>query len=330
MMGVHEQRGGAFAPIRRAARVLALVGAVAVLSAWLLSACGSAPARPDAPGQTGPGSGSTTGGGGLQSAQGTETVVTVPGLPAPAGPTSPGAGPTDPDPAGRTSDQAQGSGTVTAGEFESEGAQETSMRSPGDGTSPTPALPSSDPTPRRTAAPPGGVQVDVSRCAGCTVIATHAHAAGALSAALVASPTGAALVSARPDGSIVGVVNVPYGTAFPVPAGNALPCDASGRCIVSGRAASGTAILSAFQLGADGSWRDVSGNDGFRSATARGQAADVDGDGLLEVAIQEAGGGATRWMVFSWSGDRFALLGCAPAADSVPNAAALSPKSCLS
>ena len=74
----------------------------------------------------------------------------------------------------------------------------------------------------------------------------------------------------------------------------------------------------------------MSGDDGFPSATATGLATDVEGDGLLDIAVQESDGGRTTWMVLTWSGDHFTVLGCAPASDVVPSAGELSTDSCLS
>lgn len=181
-----------------------------------------------------------------------------------------------------------------------------------------------------TGAPAGSVTVDLSHCSGCTVIATRADVTGTLSAALATTARGAVLLSVRPGGGIAGVINVPYGATFPVPSGKSLPCDRSGRCIVTGTQSNGHAVLSAFALSADGAWQDVSGNDGFPSATDRGVATDVNGDGLLDIAVQESAGGLTTWMVLTWSGDRFSVLGCAPDADTVPASDTLSPDSCLS
>jgi hypothetical protein len=203
--------------------------------------------------------------------------------------------------------------------------------SPGSGGGqPTARTTSGRPAPTTSAKPGGAVTVELSNCAGCTVIATHRDVSGDLSAALVTTSKGAVLLSVRPDGSPAGIINVPYGASFPSPAGGALPCDSASRCIVTGRQPDGTAILSAFELSADGAWRDMSGSDAFPSATAQGRAADLNGDGVLEIAVQESGDDRTNWMVFSWSGDRFTLLGCAPVSDTLPSAGDLSPDGCLS
>jgi hypothetical protein len=186
------------------------------------------------------------------------------------------------------------------------------------------------PGPSTSAKPAGTVIVDLSKCAGCTVIATHRNVTGNLSAALVSTSKGAVLLSVRPDGSPAGIINVPYGVSFPAPAAGTLPCDSASRCVVTGRQPDGTAILSAFELGADGAWRDMSGTDAFPSATGQGRAADLDGDGVLEIAVQEATDGRTTWLVFGWSGDRFTVLGCSPASDTLPSAGDLSQDACLS
>ena len=147
----------------------------------------------------------------------------------------------------------------------------------------------------------------------------------------MATGTGAVLLSVNGNGSRAGVINVPYGSSFPAPADGRLACDAAARCVVVGRQSDGTAILSVFALGAGGAWTDESGS-GFPSATSVGQAVDVDGDGVLEIAVQESDGSHTGWIVFAWSGDKFTIKGCAPAGGSaaVPAPGALSPDACLS
>ncbi len=163
------------------------------------------------------------------------------------------------------------------------------------------------------------------------MIAAHADVAGSLSAALATAPGGAVLLAAKPTGTIVGAMNVPYGVTFPAPAGGVLPCDTSGRCFVLATQHGGNSVISAFALGSDGSWRDVTASGGFRSDTPIGAVADVTGDGLLDVAVQASVAGRAVWRVLVWSGDGFAVLGCAPATDSasaVPPAARLSPAAC--
>lgn len=175
------------------------------------------------------------------------------------------------------------------------------------------------------------VAVDLAGCSGCSVVASRAGVASGLGAALVSTGPGAALLSVRADGSRVGVINVPYGSSFPRPAGGVLACDSGARCVVVGRQSDGTAILSAFLLGADGTWRDVSGSGGFPSATGVGAAADLDGDGRLELVVQEALADGVGWIVFAWAGDRYTVRGCAPVVGSaLPAASDLSPNDCSS
>lgn len=163
------------------------------------------------------------------------------------------------------------------------------------------------------------------------MIAAHADVAGSLSAALATTPNGAVLLATKPTGTIAGAMNVPYGVTFPAPAGGVLPCDISGRCFVLATQHGGNSVISAFALGSDGNWRDVTASGGFRSDTPVGAVVDVTGDGLLDVAVQASVGGKAVWRVLVWSGDGFAVLGCAPATDgasAVPPAARLSPAAC--
>ena len=122
------------------------------------------------------------------------------------------------------------------------------------------------------------------------------------------------------------MIGVPYGAAFAAPDGGVLAC-AQGRCVVEGRQSDGRAILSAFELTDTGAWRDVSGDDAFPSATER--AAVIDLGGELGIAVQDQGDGAAVWMLYTWGGDRYAVVGCA--ADGAPPAsvADVSPAACL-
>ena len=81
---------------------------------------------------------------------------------------------------------------------------------------------------------------------------------------------------------------------------------AQGRCVVEGRQSDGRAILSAFELTDTGAWRDVSGDDAFPSATER--AAVINLDGELGIAVQDQGDGAAVWMLYTWGGDRYAVV----------------------
>ncbi len=187
--------------------------------------------------------------------------------------------------------------------------------------------------PAATAAPstPAGdsVPISLANCEGCSVLATHRGVSGDLSAALVGTATGrAVLLSVGPDGQVKGVIGVPYGASFAAPADGVLPCDGQARCAVQGTQTDGRAILSAFELTGPGAWRDVSGDDAFPSATER--AAVVDLGGELGLAVQDQGDGAAVWLLYRWGGDRFTVLGCAPDGDSPPSAADVSPELCLS
>ena len=178
-------------------------------------------------------------------------------------------------------------------------------------------------------APSGqGLNVSLANCDGCTVLATHRDVAGGRSAALVSTGSGRGLLlSVGSDGQVAGVIGVPYGAAFPAPADGVLPC-AQGRCVVTGRQNDGRAILSAFELTDTGAWRDVSGDDAFPSATERSAVIDLDGE--LAIAVQDQGDAAAVWMLYTWGGDRFAVLGCAADGDPPATAAAVSPSACLS
>ncbi len=177
-----------------------------------------------------------------------------------------------------------------------------------------------------------GVRVAPSVCAGCTsVIAAAPHVTAGYDAALMATSKSPALISLGPDGDLAGIINVPYGTAFPTPSGRRLPCDSAGRCLVRATMPDGTAVVSAFELTGDGAWRDLmtSSTPGFRSSTARSGVVDV-GGGALGIAIQVSGDGQTGWMVLAWSGDRYAPIGCAPDSPSAPTKDQLSFDACLS
>jgi hypothetical protein len=201
-------------------------------------------------------------------------------------------------------------------------------RAPPPAAEPTPTdagTPEAPPAP----APSGdGLNVSLANCDGCTVVATHRDVADGRSAALVTTGSGRGLLlSVGADEQVAGVIGVPYGAAFPAPDDGVLPC-AQGRCVVSGRQADGRAVLSAFELTGTGAWRDVSGDDAFPSATER--SAVVDLDGVLAIAVQDQADGAAVWMLYTWGGDRYAVLGGAPDGDPPGTAAGVSPASCLS
>ena len=260
---------------------------------------------------------------------GPTVIVTVPDLvPTDAvGPTSaPASAPVETAaPAVPPADSSEAAGPTGESATEEAAAEPvtTEQEQPADATTP-PAAAAAEP-----AAPPGeGLNVSLANCDGCTVLATHRGVTGELSGALVGTGSGRAiLLSVRPDGTVAGVIGVPYGAAFSAPDGGVLAC-AQGRCVVQGRQADGRAILSAFELTDSGAWRDVSGDDAFPSATER--AAVVDLGGALGIAVQDQGSAEAVWMLYQWSGDRFAVVGCT--ADGAPPASigAVTPAACLS
>jgi hypothetical protein len=129
----------------------------------------------------------------------------------------------------------------------------------------------------------------------------------------------------------LGAINVPYGTTFPRPTGGVLACDSGSRCVVVARQSDGSAILSAFLLSASGIWTDVSGSGGFPSATAVGRSVDLEGDGALDIVVQEALEDGVGWIVFSWTGGHYSVRGCAPVLGSgLPDTSELSADSCSS
>lgn len=191
-----------------------------------------------------------------------------------------------------------------------------------------PSASSSPPSSAVSSAESTTVAVDLSACAGCQVIGVATEVQPGLAASLATAPQGAVLLATRVDGTVAGVSNVPYGVSFPAPAGGVLPCDRSGRCFVQAVQSGGTGVISVFQLAATGGWRDVTASGGFASATATALVADIDGDGLLEIALQADAGGALRWVVYHWAGDRFAVLGCVAASQGEPDDADVSLSGC--
>jgi hypothetical protein len=185
------------------------------------------------------------------------------------------------------------------------------------------------PPPAPAAAPSGaGLNVTLTNCDGCTVLATHRGVTGDLSAALVGTGSGrAVLLSVAADGRVAGVIGVPYGAAFDPPAGGVLPC-AQSRCVVQGRQSDGRAILSAFELTGTGAWRDVSGDDAFPSATEQAAVIDLDGD--IAIAVQDQANGAAVWMLYTWGGDRYSVVGCAADGPAPTSVGDVSPGVCLS
>jgi hypothetical protein len=208
--------------------------------------------------------------------------------------------------------------------------QTTEPEQPETAAADVPDLPTDAPVPTAAeVAPPGDAfNVSLANCDGCSVLASHRGVTGDLSAALVGTGSArAVLLSVAADGSVAGVIGVPYGAAFSAPDGGVLACEQS-RCVVQGRQSDGRAILSAFELTGSGAWRDVSGDDAFPSATER--AAIVELGGELGIAVQDQADGPAVWMLYRWDGDRFAVVGCAQ--DGTPPASidAVSPAACLS
>lgn len=159
------------------------------------------------------------------------------------------------------------------------------------------------------------VTVNLDRCPDCTVASVATDVRPQIDAALAVSERGAMLLSVTPGGDVLGAMKVPYGLRFADHADDALPCDAAGRCFVMAEADGGAAVVSSFELGADGSWRDVTAAGAFRSATPTAAVADVNGDGPLEIAVQAERKDGPLWVVHSWddSAGRFTVLGCAAA-----------------
>lgn len=307
-----------------------------VAGAWcaialLLAGCGAAPGDRVAPSPEAP----------------AVTVVTVPGLTSlglgPAGisasegsviPAAPSAAENDgtqtatdttPDTAAASASSLAGNGAATT-----ISSQEISPVSSSVTTPRRPPVPPHDPGTAGSSAPPTVVAVDMTKCEGCQVIGVAAAVQPGLDAALATAPQGAVLLATRADGAVVGVANIPYGATFPAPAGKVLPCDRSGRCFVTAVQPQGNGVISAFHLAPDGQWRDVTASGGFTSAAPTALVRDVDGDGLLDIAVQAAADGALRWVVYHWSGDRFTALGCAPGSAQIPGGAALSLGGCSS
>lgn len=304
-------------------RVAAGLGVVALV----LSGCGSTPDAPVPPSPVAP----------------SITVVTVPGLSS----TGTGQAGSGTGQGGvisvvpHTSETAADDGTVTAPDPPAAPSSRATL-SGGDTTIPTsqavsprtpvaPHEPEAPTRPSTSTAPPTGptaVAVDLASCIGCTVIGVAADVRPGLAASLATAPQGAVLLATRTDGTVVGVINVPYGVTFPAPAGGALPCDRSGRCFVTARQSQGNSVISVFRLAAGGRWIDVTASGGFVSATATALVRDVDGDGLLDIAAQARAGGALRWVIYHWAGDRFAVLGCAAGSQPMPDGADLSLAAC--
>ena len=317
-------------PVRR------LVG-VAVGAMLIVTGCGATDvATPN----TGPpaSSGSSSA---APPATGPTIVVTVPELVTADGSAS--ARPPGPSEAGTPAETPAGAAAST----EPAGSKESNPPSPADAPSaaakppvaPSPAGPAPSSPTAGAAAPPagaapgspassgGGLNVSLANCDGCTVVATHRDVTGGLSAALVGTGSRAILLSVGAGGATAVVIGVPYGAAFPPPDGGVLACG-QGRCVVDGRQPDGRAILSAFELTDSGAWRDISGDDAFPSATEPGVVVDIDGSPAI--AVQDQGDAGAVWMLYTWNGQRYVVVGCS--ADGAPPASvdAVSPARCLS
>ena len=185
------------------------------------------------------------------------------------------------------------------------------------------ASPSSQagPTESTTTSSPPTVAITLAGCAACAVLATHAGVTGNLSAALLAAGAGRAiLVSVRADGSVGSAANMTYGATFATPSGGVLPCD-DGRCVVVGIRSDGHAVASAWSLGGDGRWTDVSIPGGFVSSTGSARAVDLDGE--LGIAVQL---GPSLWTTYAWSDtppdSGYSVLGCESDPSAAPVASA--------
>jgi hypothetical protein len=253
---------------------------------------------------------------------GPTVIVTVPDLLAPSAPV-----------AASAAAAAASSAAAPASEVTEPAApqQTTEPEQPETAAADVPDLPTDAPVPTaaEVAAPPGDAfNVSLANCDGCTVLASHRGVTGDLSAALVGTGSArAVLLSVGSDGSVAGVIGVPYGAAFTAPDGGVLACEQA-RCVVQGRQGDGRAILSAFELTGSGAWRDVSGDDAFPSATER--AAIVELGGELGIAVQDQADGPAVWMLYRWDGVRFAVVGCAQDGAPPPSIDAVSPAACLS
>lgn len=171
------------------------------------------------------------------------------------------------------------------------------------------------------------VPVDLVGCDDCEVLATRAAVVGTYAAALISRGGRANLLSLDPTGTVVGIVNIPYGATFAAPPDRMLACGAGGRCVVVAAQPDGRAILSAYQLADNGGWLDLSGAAGFVSATTKGLVVPL--EDAYGVAIQVSDGTTTVWTVLSWNGTMYGSIGCAPDAET-PNLSLLDPQLCLS
>ena len=128
------------------------------------------------------------------------------------------------------------------------------------------------------------------------------------------------------DGQVSGVVGVPYGAAFSA-RGGVLPARRVGAWSRDARVTAGR-FCPHSSSPACGAWRDISGDDAFPSATER--AAVIDLDGELGIAVQDQADGAAVWMLYTWGGDRYSVVGCAADGSAPTSIGAVSPSLCLS
>jgi len=250
-------------------------------------------------------------------------VVTVPGLPGESsgGPAATGS------PSGTAGPSGSGSAApVSSSPAATPLSTSSPVAPPAASTSAEPKPPPATSTAAATA--PTSRSIAVQPCAGCEVLGTASDVAGGFNAALVRTGNGrAALATLDASGKAAGGISVPFGSSFSTPFGGVLPCDDEGYCIVIATQADGHAIASAYRMLSSGSWQDVSGDEGFASETADARAADVDGDGTLEIAVQVDGADGVVWLVYGRSGSAFDVLGCGSGTDP-PSASDLSTEAC--
>ena len=141
--------------------------------------------------------------------------------------------------------------------------------------------------------------------------APTANVVGGYSAALVSQGGRAAVISVDPAGALVAIQSVPYGRDVRAHSRTAgWPAAPAAGASCRPRSPTGKAVLSAFGLGADGRWTDLSGSDGFVSATDKAVAVVL--EDALGAAVQVTDGTTTIWNVLAWNGSEFATLGCGP------------------
>ncbi len=310
-------------------RVRALAAGCAAALALTGCATGALSDAPSAP-TTGPTLPASISGSAPPTATRATLTVTVPDLPGPST-----AAPAESAPPSQAPPESVAPSAAPASTAEQVGDPAPEPAPGGAGTTPDPATPEQPtepvPPPAPAPAPPAGdaLSVSLANCDGCSVIGSRLGVSGDLSAALVSTSAGRALLlSVQPDGAVRGVINVPYGSSFPAPAGGVLACDASAHCAVEAKLGDGRAIVSTFELTGSGAWRDISGDDAFPSATDRSAVVDLGGE--IGVAVQDRADAAPVWMLYRWSGERFTVVGCAPDGPAPGSPDAVAPEACLS